>query len=215
MRIIGGTAGGIVLRAPKGMSVRPTPDLMRQAVFNSLGTRIENAHLLELFAGTGALSLESLSRGAASALCVELSRKHAEFIKNNVRAAHLAPGSLELRVQDVFVAIGQLVTAQRTFDMIFADPPYGDKNVGKRSQSFAQQLLDDERVPELLTTGGLFILGHARRDTLTLPEARWEEIKLLKHGDNIMRFLKPISSPATPPKPPTPCAPSDGTPDQS
>lgn len=215
MRIIGGTAGGIVLKAPKGLSVRPTPDLMRQAVFNSLGTRIESAYILELFAGTGALSLESLSRGAASALCIELSRKHAEFIRNNVRAAHLPPGSLELRVQDVFVAIGQLVSAQRTFDMIFADPPYGDKNVGKRSRSFAQQLLDDERLPALLAPDGLFILGHARRDTLSLPETRWDEIKLLKHGDNIMRFLKPVASPANPPTPPTPCDPSDGTSSQS
>ena len=65
MRIIGGSAGGAILRAPKGFDVRPTPDLVRQAVFNSLGPRVAGATVLELFAGTGALSLECLSRGAA------------------------------------------------------------------------------------------------------------------------------------------------------
>jgi hypothetical protein len=77
MRIIGGSAGGILLnwrpKAPKGFEVRPTPDLVRQAVFNSLGPRVQGARVLELFAGTGALSLECLSRGAANALCVEKS----------------------------------------------------------------------------------------------------------------------------------------------
>ena len=68
MRIIGGRAGGAILRAPKGLEVRPTPDLVRQAVFNSLGPRVVGARVLELFAGTGALSLECLSRGAEGAL---------------------------------------------------------------------------------------------------------------------------------------------------
>ncbi len=179
-----------MLKAPKGMGVRPTPDLVRQAVFNSLGGRIEGAAILELFAGTGALSLESLSRGAQSALCVELSRKHAEFIKGNARFARLEPQSLQLRVQDAFTAIHQLAQAGVTFDIIFADPPYGDKNSGKRSQSFAQKLLDDEQLPGLIAPDGLFILGHARRDTLSLPESPWTEIKLMKHGDNVMRFLQ-------------------------
>src|SRR5687767_7044362 len=67
MRVIGGKAGGRILKVPKGLEVRPTPDLVKQAVFNSLGDRVLNARILELFGGSGALSLESLSRGAASA----------------------------------------------------------------------------------------------------------------------------------------------------
>jgi 16S rRNA G966 N2-methylase RsmD len=77
----------------------------------------------------------------------------------------------------------------QVFDLLFADPPYGDKNVGQRSQSFAQQLLDDAQLPSLLADGGLFILGHARRDTLSLPAEVWTERKVLQHGDNVMRFL--------------------------
>ena len=190
MRIIGGTAGGTVLKAPKGLAVRPTPDLVRQAVFNSLGERVLEARVLELFAGTGALSLECLSRGAAHAIAVELSPKHARFIESNVTAAGLARERFSVRVQDVFTALPQLAAAGQQFDLILADPPYGEKNVGKRSESFAQKLLDHEQLPHILKPGGLLILGHARRDTLTLP-ATWEERKVLKHGDSWMRFLRP------------------------
>ena len=84
MRIIAGKAGGTILRAPKGFDVRPTPDLVRQAIFNSLGPRVAEAEVLELFAGTGALSLECLSRGAAHAVCLEKSSRHAEFIRENL-----------------------------------------------------------------------------------------------------------------------------------
>ncbi len=188
MRIIGGTAGGLILKAPKGLDVRPTPDLVRQAVFNSLGTRVAGARVLELFGGTGALSLECLSRGAESALCVELSRSHARIIEQNFATTRLEPGRFQVRVQDVFTALPQLAAAGSVFDLILADPPYGEKNVGRRSTSFAQRLLDDADLPKLLAPGGLFILGHARRDTLSLPDA-WREKKTLKHGDSWMRFL--------------------------
>ena len=188
MRIIGGTAGGTVLRAPKGLAVRPTPDLVRQAVFNSLGLRVVDARILELFAGTGALSLECLSRGAARAVAVELSPKHARFIEGNVMAAGLPRERFSLRVQDVFTAIPQLVAAGERFDLVLADPPYGEKNTGRRSDSFAQRLLDDADIPILLADEGLFVLGHARRDALSLPE-HWSERKILKHGDSWMRFL--------------------------
>ncbi len=188
MRIIGGTAAGIILKAPKGLDVRPTPDLVRQAVFNSLGTRVEGARVLELFAGTGALSLECLSRGAVSALCVELSPKHARFIQDNFTSANLPPGSLQIRVQSVATAVVQIAAHGQQFDLILADPPYGEKNVGRRSTSFAQRLLDDAELPKVLASGGRLILGHTKRDTLELP-APWEEVKVLKHGDSWMRFL--------------------------
>jgi 16S rRNA (guanine966-N2)-methyltransferase len=189
MRIIGGSAGGAILRAPKGFGVRPTPDLVRQAVFNSLGARVVGAQVLELFAGTGALSLECLSRGAERAVCVEKSSRHAAFIGQNLQRAKLSGASLQVRVQDAFTAIRQLAAEGRQFDLILADPPYGEKNTGRRSTSPAQQLLDDLDLPQLLPTGGLFIVGHAKRDTLELPAA-WEEIKVLKHGDTVMRFLQ-------------------------
>ena len=189
MRIIGGQAGRRILKAPKGLAVRPTPDLVKQAVFNSLGARVVGARVLELFAGTGALSLECLSRGAVSAVCVEKSSKHAQFIRQNTAAARFPPGALEIRVQDAFTAVSQLVAGSSQFDLILADPPYGEKNIGRRSTSPAQQLLDDQNLPKLLAPDGLFVLGHARRDTLSLPDC-WHECRTLKHGDSLMWFLK-------------------------
>ena len=186
MRITGGKAARRILKTPKGLEVRPTPDLVKQAIFNSLGARVVGARVLELFAGTGALSLECLSRGAASALCIEKSHKHAAFIQQN--AAVLPDANLQLRILDVFTALAQFAETGRQFDLILADPPYGEKNIGRRSTSFAQQLLDDPHLPKLLAPGGRFVLGHTKRDTLDIV-APWKEVKLLKHGDSLMRFF--------------------------
>ena len=192
MRITGGKAARRILKVPKGLEVRPTPDLVKQAVFNSLGGRVVGTRVLELFAGTGALSLECLSRGAISAVCVEKSSRHAEMLRQNFEVAGFSPATLQVRVQDVFVALGQLAAAAERFDLILADPPYGEKNIGRRSTSLAQQLLDEVRLPQILALGGLLVLGHTKRDTLSVPEF-WHEKKLLKHGDSIMRFLDAAS----------------------
>jgi len=189
MRLIGGTCAGLILKVPKGLGVRPTPDLVRQAIFNSLGERVLGARVLELFGGSGALSLECLSRGAAEATCVERSSKHARFIEQNFIATGLDRGRFHLRVQDVFTALPQLAGEGARFDLILADPPFGEKNTGRRSESLSQRLLDDPDLPGLLAPDGMFVLGHARRDTLTLTAA-WIELKEMKHGDSMMRFLK-------------------------
>src|SRR5262249_5055370 len=141
MRITGGQAARRLLKVPKGRDVRPTADLVKQAVFNSLGVRVVGARVLELFAGTGALSLECLSRGAVSTVCVEKSPRVAEVLRHNHQAAGFASETLQVRVQDVSPAIAQLVATGAQFDLILADPPYGEKNIGRRSTSFAQQLL--------------------------------------------------------------------------
>src|SRR6201997_1911087 len=118
MRITGGNAARRILKVPKGLDVRPTPDLVKQAIFNSLGERVVGARVLELFAGSGALSLECLSRGAMSALCIEKSQKHANFIQQN--AAALPNANLQARTQDVFTAIAQLAVNGAQFDLILA-----------------------------------------------------------------------------------------------
>jgi len=165
---------------------------VKQAVFNSLSTRVEGAEVLELFGGSGALSLEALSRGAMSALIVEKSNRTARMIRANFESLGLAARQLELRVQDAFTALAQLAHSASRFDLVFADPPYGEKKLGKRSESFAQKLLDDPNLPKLLKAQGaqgLLILGHSKRDTLDVPPD-WVERKKLKHGDSMMRFFE-------------------------
>ena len=189
MRIIGGTSAGATLKVPKGLGVRPTPDKVRLAIFNSLADFTEQARVLEVFAGTGALGLECLSRGAASATFVELSAKHARIMEANAKSIGVPLGHAQFKTMDAFVALGQLRGNGAKFDLIMADPPYGDKNIGKRSESFAQQLLDDDNLPALLDSGGLFVLGHTKRDTLEYPPP-WDQKKTLKHGDTLIELLR-------------------------
>jgi 16S rRNA (guanine966-N2)-methyltransferase len=189
VRIIGGLASGRLLRVPEGLGVRPTPDKVKLAVFNSLGAFLDGARVLDLFAGSGALGLECLSRGAAGMVSVELSAKHARFYQRNLADAGLPADRVALRVQDVFVALPQLAAQERRFDLVIADPPYGEKNVGRRSTSLAQRLLDDPALPALVAEGGLFVLGHTKRDTLELASP-WRERRELRHGDTVMRFLE-------------------------
>ena len=89
---------------------------------------------------------------------------------------------------DAFDALRQLAASGTRFDLVMADPPYGEKNASRRSESFAQRTLDDPHLPSLLEAGGLLVLGHARRDLLQVPPV-WREIKALKHGDSIFRML--------------------------
>jgi 16S rRNA (guanine966-N2)-methyltransferase len=189
MRIIGGTAAGRLLKVPAGFDVRPTPDLVRQAIFNSLAGRVAGARVLDLFSGSGAIGLECLSRGAGFVVSVEKANRHATMIRQNLAQSGLEAERHSLRIQDVFVAIGQLAGAREEFDLIIADPPFGEKNVGRRSTSLSQGLLDNETLPSLLAADGHFVLGHTKRDTLSIPD-RWKEIKEMKHGDSMMRFLQ-------------------------
>ena len=192
MRIIRGTAGGIILKVPKGLDVRPTPDLVKQALFNCLGDRVAGTRVLELFAGTGALGLECLSCGARHVVSIEKSGRHARVIRENLARARLPAAAFELRVDDAFAMIDRLAAQKVTFDLILADPPFGEKNVGRRSTSLSQKLLDHELLLDILAADGLFILGHTKRDTLT-PNPSWREVRVLKHGDSMLRFLEKAS----------------------
>ena len=187
MRVTGGQWVNQRINVPPGQGVRPTPDKVRQAIFNSLGPWIEGASVLELFAGSGALCLECLSRGAASAMAVEKSSKHAGFIRRNAQPLK-AP--IEVRVQCALQAVKQLAEAERRFDFICADPPYGDKTApGQRSESWAQRLLDVEALPALMNPDGRLLLGHTKRDGIEGTEP-WAERKTLKHGDTWIRILE-------------------------
>lgn len=191
MRVTGGQWVNQRIAVPQGQGVRPTPDKVRQAIFNSLGPWIEGASVLELFAGSGALCLECLSRGATSAVAVEKSSKHAGFIRRN---AQPLKASIEVRVQCALQAVKQLAEAGRQFDFICADPPYGDKTPpGQRSKSWAQRLLDEEALPALLNPDGRLLLGHTKRDAIEWADP-WTERKTLKHGDTWVRILELAAS---------------------
>ncbi len=124
MRISAGEHRGRRLLSPKGIKTRPTSDLLRQALFNVLGPRIEGASLLDLFAGTGAVGLEALSRGAAKATFVENDRRAVESLRANLAALKLTARARVL-VGDVFSRLAGLEERGERFDCVFLDPPYG------------------------------------------------------------------------------------------
>ena len=190
MRIIGGSAAGATLKVPKGLSVRPTPEKVRLAIFNSLGRFVEGSRVLELFAGTGSLGLECLSRGATTVTFVELSGRHTRVMKANSRSVGISPAQARFINGDAYVVLKQLRCDESKFDLIMADPPYGEKNVNRRSESFSQQLLDNTNLPTLIETDGLFVLGHTKRDKLEIVQP-WSLKKTLKHGDTHFEILYP------------------------
>ncbi|MDP3849710.1 MAG: 16S rRNA (guanine(966)-N(2))-methyltransferase RsmD [Luteolibacter sp.] len=126
MRIIAGKAGRIAIKVPAAVA-RPTTDFVRQAIFSILGERVENARVLDLFAGSGAIGLEALSRGAASCVFVDEHRQACAVIAENLSKARL-DGGLAVKAE----AISFLKRDAATYDLIFADPPYwkhyGDKD---------------------------------------------------------------------------------------
>jgi 16S rRNA (guanine966-N2)-methyltransferase len=121
VRIIAGSRKGHTIHAPKGASTRPTGDRVREAAFNLIGP-VDGASVLDLFAGSGAMGLEALSRGAASAVFVEAEREAARAIERNLDRLRLT-GATVLR-QDARTALAAEAGASRRYDLVLVDPPY-------------------------------------------------------------------------------------------
>ena len=122
MRVIAGSAGGLTLQPP-GKGTRPTMDRVRAAIFSSLGERVPEARVLDLYAGSGALGIEALSRGAASATFVENHGPTAGLIRKNLQTTRLDRSGGSVQQMDAMRFL-DLYAAPESFDLVFADPPY-------------------------------------------------------------------------------------------
>lgn len=123
MRVRGGSAKGQVIQAPKGFDTRPTSDKVKEAIFNVLAFKIQEAEVIDLCAGSGNLGLESLSRGAKKAVFVEKHSKACMSIKHNITNLDFQTES-KIHKIDVLKALSLFVTKEQKFDIIFFDPPY-------------------------------------------------------------------------------------------
>lgn len=123
LRIIAGTFKGLLLKAPKGPSTRPTQGMLREAVFNICQNEIPGARFLDLFAGSGAMGLEALSRGAAHATLVEQNRNAIACIKENIASLHVE-NQTSLIPYDASRALALLAKQSVLFDIVYIDPPY-------------------------------------------------------------------------------------------
>jgi 16S rRNA (guanine966-N2)-methyltransferase len=186
MRIISGKAGSIPLQVPKSLT-RPTTDRVREAVFSSLGAKLIDSVVLDLFAGCGSLGLESLSRGAASATLVDSARRAVRAIETNLAKTKLEGARVVQR--DALSFAGTLAPA--SCDLIFADPPYARD---EETSSVLERLLTLERLPPALREDGYFILESL--SSRPLPETDlWKIVKEKSFGTTRVSFLIPASAP--------------------
>ena len=183
MRIVAGTAGGRPLKAPPD-GLRPTMDRVRAAVFSSLGDLVPDARVLDLFAGSGAMGIEALSRGASSAVFVDENDACIRCIRAILRMAGVEAGT---QTMDAYRFI-DLYAGESEFDLIFADPPYA-----KRSEDIdhGARLMVSENLLRSLAPGGVFVLERQARGA-PLPDSPFELLKSKRYGGSeIFYFSKP------------------------
>jgi 16S rRNA (guanine966-N2)-methyltransferase len=186
MRIVAGTFRGRRLAAPRGRDVRPTADRVREAVFSILAS-VEGDDVLDLFAGTGAMGLEALSRGARAATFVEIDRQAHEVVRRNIDAT-VSDGDhlVDLVKGDAVRVVRSLALAERRFDLVFFDPPYEQ----------TAQLVDDmrESLPTVCAPGARVVVEVAtrHRDVLAHAAAGWAaELELERaYGDTVVGLMR-------------------------
>ncbi|MCL6558668.1 MAG: 16S rRNA (guanine(966)-N(2))-methyltransferase RsmD [Firmicutes bacterium] len=179
LRVIAGTAKKRQLKVPKGLDVRPTSDRVKEALFNILGSFIPGCRFLDLFAGTGNVGIEALSRGAGSAVFVEINRRNIRIIKENLAATGLESKARLLNL-DACDALSLLGREGQTFDIVFLDPPY--------LKNFEYDILAGIAGYSLLEPGGKVIIESSKKDRLPLEIEGLKVIRQERYGDTMLSF---------------------------
>lgn len=182
LRIIAGELAGRYIEAPAGCRTRPTPERVREAWFSALGDRVVDARVLELFAGSGALGIEALSRGAATVHFVESNRRAAATLRRNLERLGLS-GRADTWTVDVFRFLRRVRRDEARsprFDIALADPPYAGGGAGRLAGAYRRRpfadLLCIEHAPGVLDPGG---------------DVVWER----RYGDTVLTFLAVSGAP--------------------
>lgn len=178
MRVISGSARGKVLEAVPGMDTRPTTDRVKESVFNILQFRVIGANMLDLFAGTGQMGIEALSRGAKHAVFVDESPKAISVITKNVTAARVQDRAEIIRT-DFKQALTRL--HGQKFDIIFLDPPYGGDILNSALKSVESF--------DILSTDGIIICESSVEDTVICPES-FVVSKTYKYGTIFLTAMR-------------------------
>ena len=180
MRIIGGSARGRSIVAPAGSKTRPTQEYVRESLFNIIRWDLPDARVLDLFAGTGALALEALSRGAQDAVLIDMDRDACQAIKKNMETSRLG-AQCRLIARDYQQALLQLAKEGQRFDVVFIDPPYRMENTGE----MCAELYDRG-----LLAGSFLIVVEHRRGMPPLLDLRFEAYDLRKYGDTEITLVR-------------------------
>jgi len=179
MRIIAGSAGGIRLECPEGIA-RPMMDRVRGAVFSSLGDAVSGARVADLFAGSGALGIEAMSRGADTCTFVDSHRKAAQAIRDNLGRAKLRG---TIRQQDVAAFVAS--APADSFDLVFADPPFA---LGRMEKAHPESLMSSGELARCLAPGGIFVVELPHEP----PPASdaWELLRCRPYGQAWVAFYR-------------------------
>jgi len=180
VRVISGTAKGHKLQVPRGLTVRPTPDRAKEALFSIIGNRVVGCHFLDLYAGSGAIGIEALSRGAEQVVFVEKRPRVARIIRFNLTKTDLAARA-RVVVADVAQTLVKMAGKPTIFDVIFADPPYNDENTALILQVLGRK--------ELLNENGLVVWEHATPVTIPSNIGKLVSVKDVRYGDTSFAFL--------------------------
>jgi len=183
MRIIAGTFRSRQLKPLKKLRIRPSSDMLRETLFNVLGPRVEGARFLDLFAGTGAVGIEAISRGAAHVVFVENHRAAAHLISENLALLEISEGT-RLIADDALAAIAKLESERAApFELIFLDPPYANE----RDYHSVLHTLEKSA---LAAAPSILVAEH--RKTIYLPAAigRLQQFRTLKQGDAALSFYR-------------------------
>lgn len=181
MRVITGIYKGRRLKTLEGSAVRPTSDRMRETLFNILAPRIEGARFLDLCAGSGAIGIEALSRGAGQVTFVESSRKSSTVISENLRHCEIRKGYTFI-ARDALMALKYLAQEKQQFDLIYFDPPYD-------SELYSPVLWQIAR-GNLLAEDGILIVEHRRQLVLAPNYDDLRPYRELPQGDSCLTFYR-------------------------
>jgi 16S rRNA (guanine966-N2)-methyltransferase len=178
MRVIAGRYKGRRLGTPSWTGLRPTSDKLRETLFNILAAEIAGARVLDGFAGTGAIGIEALSRGAAHVTFVERDGQAAALIARNLERCGIADGYAIIRATFAAAVAGHL--RNQSFDLIVLDPPY----------EVADPAAEIERAERILAPGGLVVLEHARRRTAPAAAGRLVPVREVFSGDSALALYR-------------------------
>jgi 16S rRNA (guanine966-N2)-methyltransferase len=181
MRVIAGSARSLKLTTPEGMDTRPTTDRIKETLFNMIQFDIQGASFLDLFAGSGAIGIEALSRGAKEAVFVDNAKAAYECVTENLKHTKLE-ASATVYKQDVFLAL-TMMEYQRKFDVVFMDPPY--------HKELEQKVLEYFTTSSLVDTDTLIIFEAALdTDLRFLDNLPYEVVKIKQYKTNMHVFVK-------------------------
>jgi 16S rRNA (guanine(966)-N(2))-methyltransferase RsmD len=184
MRVIAGEFRSRQLQTPRGVATRPTSDKLRETLFNVLGAGVAGAKFVDLYAGSGAVGIEAISRGAEFVWFAEKAPAAVAAIRANLRALKIA-GGYALEDRGVAKLLASLVKAARVVDVVFLDPPYEAVDEYKRTMEFF-----GEHAAEVLAEGAVVIAEHAKKQALAEQFGELKRVRVLEQGDAALSFYR-------------------------